>query len=393
MLSKLRIATILTLIVTLGTVSVAFAQEDTPEGTFRVAGEITQVVPGQGTFTILTRHGTELTFATSDMTKFKSPDGSIEDIHDLKKGMKALVIGKETDEDHPLALLVAAGLPEDLPERIRVLGHITSVNPDRNTFSIVTRDETAMTFAVGERTHYRGEGIDGLEDLQPEMGVLVVGVEREEGGLFALIVAAGNPDERPDRIRVAGQVTNVIPGQGTFTLKPRNGDEITFQTNERTQFKSRDGSITELRDLKRGMIAAIIAVKQEDDLPLALLVAAGHPEDRPDRPRIDVRAAGQIVALGNASLTIQNRDGAQMTFGINENTKFKSRDGSINGLDDLEVGMVAAIGAIENEDGSLTAAWVAAGQPRQDRPGPDHAPNRKPDARPQDASPDQGVEL
>lgn len=312
--SKLRIATIVALVVSLGATSVAFAQADRPEGAFRVWGEISQVVPGQGTFTLITRQGTEITFATSDVTEFKSPEGKIEDIHDLKKGMKALVVGKETDGELPLALLVAAR----------------------------------------------------------------------------------NPDDRPDRFRMAGEITGVDPGQQTLTIKPREGEEVTFQTNDRTQFKSREGSINGLEDLKQGMFAAMVAIKQEEGLPLALLVAAGHPEDRPDRPQVDVRAAGQIVDIANASFTIQQRDGGRMTFGVGDNTKFKSRDGSIQGLDDLEVGMVAAVGAIKNEDGSLSAAWVAAGNPQHDRPNPDRGPNRNPEerpSRPQDGLPQEDVEL
>jgi hypothetical protein len=390
MYNKLRIAILMALVLSLAATGAAFAQDDRPEGVFRVAGEISQVVPGQGTFTLLTRHGTEITFATSDITEFKSPEGSIESIHDLKKGMKALVVGKETDGELPLALVVAAGFPDDLPERIRVLGHVTSVNIDRSSFTMITRDETSLTFVVGERTHFRGEGIEGLEDLQPEMGVLVVGIEGEDGGLFALLVAARNPDDRPDRIHVAGEVTAVNPGQGTFTINPRDGDEISFQTNDRTQFKSRDGTVNNLADLKKGMFAAVAAVRQEDDLPLALLVAAGHPEDRPDRPQIDVRAAGQIVDISSASLTIQKPDGARMTFGVNANTKFVSRDGSIHGLDDLQAGMMAAVGAVENEDGSLTAVWVGAGKLPKDRPSPDRNPDERP-IQPQDGRPEEDV--
>ncbi|TDI87022.1 MAG: hypothetical protein E2O74_00470, partial [Chloroflexi bacterium] len=95
-----------------------YAQEESPERPehgIRAAGEITGIVPGQGTFTLTSRQGEDFKFQTNDRTKFRSPNGSVEDIHDLKKGMKALVVATEQDDGTLLALMVAAGQPDDLP--------------------------------------------------------------------------------------------------------------------------------------------------------------------------------------------------------------------------------------------------------------------------------------
>jgi hypothetical protein len=96
------------------------------------------------------------------------------------------------------------------------------------------------------------------------------------------------------------------------------------------------------------------------------------------------------VDIGSASFAIHKPDGARMTFGVNANTKFVSRDGSIHGLDDLQAGMMAAVGAVENEDGSLTAVWVGAGKLPKDRPSPDRNPDERP-IQPQDGRPEEDV--
>ncbi|MGH2621036.1 MAG: hypothetical protein ACRDHG_10770, partial [Anaerolineales bacterium] len=69
----MRIATIGFSVLSLLVPSAAFAEEEHPErNRFRYAGEITGVVPGQGTFTLLTRAGEELEFQTSDRTHYRS---------------------------------------------------------------------------------------------------------------------------------------------------------------------------------------------------------------------------------------------------------------------------------------------------------------------------------
>ena len=68
-MNKLRIATIGVLTAALLLPSAVLAQgeaPDRPEGRMRAAGEITGVVPGQGTFTVLTRQGEELGFQTNE---------------------------------------------------------------------------------------------------------------------------------------------------------------------------------------------------------------------------------------------------------------------------------------------------------------------------------------
>src|SRR3989304_2728638 len=101
MMNRVRVATIGIVLLSQLVPSAAFAEEEHPQRErFRYAGEITGVVPGQGTFTLLTRAGEELEFQTSDRTHYRSPDGSVQEMHDLKKGMKALVAGIKDEDVH-----------------------------------------------------------------------------------------------------------------------------------------------------------------------------------------------------------------------------------------------------------------------------------------------------
>ncbi len=80
-----------------------------------------------------------------------------------------------------------------------------------------------------------------------------------------------------------------------------------------------------------------------------------------------------------------------MSFSVNENTKYKG----IGGFGELEVGMMAAVGANENDDG-LLAVFVGARNPedRRERDPQDHPqdrPGRGQDRRGLDQDQDQDV--
>jgi len=203
------------------------------------------------------------------------------------------------------------------------------------------------------------------------------------------VFAEGEHPER-DRFRYAGEITGVVPGQGTFTLLTRAGEELEFQTSDRTHYRSPDGSVQDIHDLKQGM-KALVAGIEKDGVLQALLVAAGNPEDRPDRPRVDMRAAGRVEAKDDQSFTLLTREGEQLTFAVTEDTHYKG----IGSFQELEVGMFAAVGANESDSG-LVAVWVAARLAPEDRPRPEDRPGRNPEDRPDrrpDQAPDQDVEV
>jgi hypothetical protein len=130
------------------------------------------------------------------------------------------------------------------------------------------------------------------------------------------------------------------------------------------------------------MQAIVGAIRQDDGQLLALAVAAGNPEDRPGRPVLDVTVGGKVIEMGSSSFTIQTRNGDSISFSVNDSTHYKG----ISGFNELKVGMMAAVGADETDDG-LLALFVGARNP-DDRP--EGSPQDRPEGRPDPRGPGQG---
>jgi hypothetical protein len=350
-------------LLSLATFRAAYAQGDDPGGQFRRVGVISSIdLPGK-TFTLRTLIGGDVHVHVTGATEFRSPGGEILRFDDLEEGMRAQVVGDERGDGTIQATRISVARAEDLPPTMRLTGKIDSVALE--SFVLLARDGRNLTFHVIDRTTFRSRdgSIQSLGDLQPRMDALVVGVE-QDGQWNALLVAAGNLDNLKERaFRAQGEITAVVPGQNTFTLETPEGESISFLVGERTRFRSPDGTVTSIHELKKGMVALVAAVESEENGNLALLVAAGYPPERPEKPVIDVRAAGRISQLGSNSVTIEDRDGGTKTFLVDGNTVFRSRDGSVGSYDDLEPGMIALIRGSKLDNGSLLARWIGAAQP------------------------------
>ena len=268
-----------------------------------------------------------------------------------------------------LALTGAAGAEEDPPPNaLFARGEITAVDLAGSTFSVHTLRGEDLTFQVNEETHFaspNGE-VDELEELHAGLLAAVAAEKQADGSLLARRVGVARKE---DRLRVAGEITGVVPGQGTFTLESREGASYTFHTNDRTRFVSRDGSAQDIHDLKKGMHAVVGAVKVDGEW-LALRVAVGYP---------DVRLMGRIVGLGDSSLTVEKRNGETVVVAVMDATKFRSRGARIDSFDDLKLGMPVVVAAQE-ANGALAAVWIAVGEPRAYRPATSAttAPNTQP---------------
>jgi hypothetical protein len=369
MKSKMNKALLLVLVFGMVFAGPAYAADDSPESRMRAFGEVVRVDLTASTFTLSAAHGREYVFVVDRETQFRSPNGSVGELADLEVGMRALVIAVEDDE--LIARVVAAANLDDLPERVRAMGEIVAIELVERSFVLQKRDGERLTFKVDENTQFRSRdgSIQSLEDLEVGMLSLVIGVKQGDGVLIAKTVAAGYREDLPPNLRTfKGEISNVVPGQGTFTLTTSDGSSVTFQTSDRTRFRSRDSSIADIHDLKKGMVAFVAAQEGEDGGWLALLVAAGDPQDHPGDPKIDVRRMGKISSLGERSFTIQTRNGDAFTFSVDGSTKFRSRDGSVDSFDDLQIGMIAIVGAKELGNGQLKAVWVGVGQPKAEAP-------------------------
>lgn len=358
-------------LVLFSSVTVAQAQEDTPSNQVRVVGVITHLdLPGN-TFTLRSAAGGDVHIHVTGATEFRSPDGSVEGFVDLETGMRAFVRGNERNEGTIQATLVAIATSDQLPETARVLGKISAVDLQDSSFGLETQDRRVFRFSVIDRTSFnnRDGSISSLADLVIGMDALVVGANTEDQGWVALVVAAGSLDElREHAFRVTGEIAKVNPGQDSFSLSTTEGEAFTFDVVERTQFRSPDGTITSIHDLKSGMRALVAAIKTDEGAAIALMVTAGTPEECPERPRLDVRAAGRIVSLGARTITLKTRSGEHKTFSVDNSTQYRSRDGSIQGFGDLRTGMIALIAGSKKDDGSQLARHIAAGSPPTNRP-------------------------
>ncbi len=155
-------------------------------------------------------------------------------------------------------------------------------------------------------------------------------------------------------VRARGEVIDVNLAAGKFQLEKSDGTVMTFFVDENTRFR---GRVESLEDLQVGWKAGVAAHegngKREGVKLLAVLVIAGDPAEL-------IRVRGEITRVdpGAGIYQLQKPDGTEMTFLVNENTRY---GGQIKSLDDLQVGWKAAVAARETSQGSLMTLALIAG--------------------------------
>ena len=155
--------------------------------------------------------------------------------------------------------------------------------------------------------------------------------------------------------RAGGRITGVNVSESSFTLHTRSGEDLIFQVNENTHYR---GAVEGLSDLQEGMVAAVGAIEQDDGTLLAVVLMARFPL---------VKHAGTVTSVDVSANTfgLNTRSGDDLTFSVDENTRFRSRDGSVQGLEDLQLDMVALVSAKKEANGSFKAVVVGAGTAEQ----------------------------
>ena len=188
-------------------------------------------------------------------------------------------------------------------------------------------------------------------------------------GAFAATSNEGMPPTDPIArpARHIGQVTAV--GDNTFTLELLNGKTVQIAVDDDTRFRKVGGGEASFADITVGRwVAGAVKPPQEgEEGVLHARVVVILPEDFDPARWKDVRRyPGKVTAVGNDSLTIQTRNGQSLTFAVTDQTRFRSRDGAVKGLGDLEPDMPVLVIA-KDDNGTLTALAVLAG--RGHRPG------------------------
>jgi Domain of unknown function (DUF5666) len=251
----------------------------------------------------------------------------------------------------------AGSKPTERPGRLG-LGLVTAVGD--NQITVQTFQGETRTVLVDENTRYLFP--DGSEasfsDIQ--IGRWIGGrvVEGEPGQLIArgILILPEGFDPARVTVRAGGRVTSVDAASGSFSIVNRQGDSFTFSVDANTTFV---GRVQSLSDLQVDMLAGVGAADQNGSL-LAVVVRAGLPL---------IRHRGEITAVdtANKTFTLQTRSDESFTFSVDGDTRFFGKNGDVNGLADLQPGMVAGVGAHQLEDGTYLVVGVIAAH-REDLP-------------------------
>ncbi|HSF83804.1 MAG TPA: DUF5666 domain-containing protein [Anaerolineales bacterium] len=191
---------------------------------------------------------------------------------------------------------------------------------------------------MDENTRYLGIDVEGIEFEDLQIGDWVAGIVKPVpdvvplARLIMLLPEDYDPSQRLG-VRARGKVVGVDHAASTFSLETRAGSELTFVVNENTIFK---GGVDNLADLHRGMLAAVAGVKQSDGSLLAHVVLARHP-------LLKLAGEAMSVDLESSSFLLDTRGGEELSIIVDENTRFRSREGEIEGLEDLQPSMVVVI--------------------------------------------------
>jgi hypothetical protein len=197
-----------------------------------------------------------------------------------------------------------------------------------------------------------------LKDLEKGIKVGVAAQEQTDGSLLAKAVKARSNDR--ELKRVLGKVTMI--GTASLTIDSRNG-AMTFAVTSDTRFKSQSGDVNSLDDLEIDQGVLVIYDAKDSNLTaLAIVVRDGKGQ----------RVVGTVQSAGGSHLTIQTNGGEKMSFTVDGNTVIKSRDGSVNELNDLKNGMKTIVVYVTQNDGTLLAKLILAGNTVTEPPNGPH---------------------
>jgi len=167
-----------------------------------------------------------------------------------------------------------------------------------------------------------------------------------------------NPLPRLIRARpTLGQVTSI--GNGQFTIETRNGEQRTFQVDDRTRYRSKEKTELTFSDLETGGWVAVVTgrfLNARDLARLVVLLPADFDPEQLDGARGKVSA----VNLAASEFTIEDQQGQKTVVTTDEETIFR---GQVTSLADLKAGMAVGVIAKETTGDGLVARTVRAGDP------------------------------
>jgi hypothetical protein len=169
---------------------------------------------------------------------------------------------------------------------------------------------------------------------------------------------SGGPLARFLRARpVLGQVTAI--GQSQFTIKTRDGTQLTFKVDNTTLYRSKDQGELAFSDLKIGNWVGVVNGRFLRARSLARVVVL-LPEDF-DLDQFEA-VRGKVVSVnsGASQFTLEDIDGQDSVVTTDSETIFR---GQVTSLTDLKVGMQAGVVSKASEGDGFVARIVRAGDP------------------------------
>lgn len=239
------------------------------------------------------------------------------------------------------------------------LGQVTAVAADQ--FTVQTKAGQERIIRFDETTRFVDPQKQELSpaDLQTGGWVAVVVVRNSGEPPLARAVVILPEDFDPANLAgLRGQVTAVDLAANAFTLESKEGQASTVKVSADTKYL---GQVTGLADLQVDMLAQARVEQQANGDMLAKSVRAGF--------RL-VKHAGEVVSVDPAAgqFVLQPaRQDQQLTITVDADTKFRSRDGAVQELADLQPGMVVVVSAEKQGESPLLARLVVAGN-KEDLP-------------------------
>ncbi|MBN1667766.1 MAG: hypothetical protein JW862_11785 [Anaerolineales bacterium] len=176
--------------------------------------------------------------------------------------------------------------------------------------------------------------------------------------LFSGAALAAEPEPQAGQgrggLRAYGEITAL--GDTSFSLATPQGAAWSFEVTDRTRYRAQDITEPGFDDLAIGQKVMVLARRDADGSPNALLVVL-LPADFNPGDRFGLRAAGRVTAVGSDHFTLQKPDGNQVTFLVDTQTNYR---GQASQLSDLQPNWYVAAAGQEQADGTYLARLVVA---------------------------------
>jgi hypothetical protein len=274
----------------------------------------------------------------------------------MKKTWIPVVLALIVSLVFPTTMLAADEAPaNEGTQGMRTIGQILSLSPEALQLETGKGERTIL---LDEDTRFRAlkDGKASYDDLHVGGWVGVLATLDEGGQAVArwVIILPEDFDPSQRRGRLRGEIIAIDPETESFLIRNGEAGEVQVFVTQRTRFV---GGAHQFDDLQPGMLALVVGRPQDDGSFLAFGLGV-----RDTRPKVK-RFAGQITSVDvqQASFDLLTRRGDAVTFQVTEKTRFRSRNGSVQGLGDLQPEMLALVVASPDENGSLKAWLVIAG--------------------------------